>query len=116
MKGMTLTLATCLLLAPLAREARADGDRATPQEERDYASREADAPALAGFRGGCMSEEMMWFMVATAPIWIALLPVGLLAYGCARLCEELFTPPPGKHLPPPEKEQSRRPSPVPRHS
>jgi hypothetical protein len=102
MKMLSVALASCLLLASVARPALADGDRATRGESERYAGREAATPVLADFQGGCMSEEMMWFILVTAPIWIALLPVILLAYGVSTLCER--KDPPRTKLPPPEQE------------
>ena len=111
MKMLGLALASCLLVTSLPRDARADGDPGTRQEQQGYAARETRAAVLAGFRGGCMSEEMMWFFLATLPIWIALLPAALLVWGGATLVEEIFTPPAPKPVPAP----GRPPAPAPRH-
>ena len=102
MKMLRVALASCLLLASVSHPAFADGDRATPGETERYAGREARTPVLADFQGGCMSEEMMWFILITAPIWIALLPVILLVYGVSTLCEPKDPAPP--KLPPPAEE------------
>ncbi len=102
MKRFCVALASGLLLASVAQSALADGARATRGEAERYAGREARTPVLADFQGGCMTEEMMWFILMTAPIWIALLPVILIVYGVSSLCERK-DPPPAK-LPPPEQE------------
>jgi len=106
MRIFSVALASCLLLASVARPALADGDRATRGEAEKYAGREATTPVLADFQGGCMSEELTIFFLATLPIWIALLPVILLVYGVSVLCEPKV-PPPAK-LPPPEQEGQRK--------
>jgi hypothetical protein len=102
MKMLGVALASCLLLASVSQPALADGDRGTRDEQQSFAGREERTPVLAEFQGGCMSEELMWFFLITAPLWIALLPVGLLVWGLATLCEKK-DPPPSK-LPPPEQE------------
>jgi hypothetical protein len=105
MKLLSLALASCLLLASVGSEARADGERGTRGESSRYADREAQAPVLADFQGGCMSQELATFFLITAPIWIALLPVILLIWGVTSLCE-IKDPAPAK-LPPPEEEGHR---------
>jgi len=102
MKMLSVALASCLLLASVARPALAGGERATRGEADRYAGREAATPVLADFQGGCMSSEMETFFLVTLPIWIALLPVILLIYGVTTLCER--KDPPRATLPPPEQE------------
>ena len=102
MKMFRVALASCLLLASVAQPALADGERATRGESERYAGREARTPVLADFQGGCMSEELMWFFLITAPIWIALLPVILIIWGVSSLCESKDPEPP--KLPPPAEE------------
>jgi len=102
-------LASCLLLASMPREARADGERGTRKEEQSYAGREAQAPMLADFRGGCMSDGMATFFLLTFPIWIALLPVGLLVWGVVSLCEPKFPPPSATPSDPPTPKSSKVP-------
>src|SRR5262249_6646951 len=101
MKMLSLGLASCLLLASVAHEARPDGERGTRGEAERYAGREAQAAVLADFQGGCMSEEMFWVLILTAPIWIALLPVILLAYGAGSLFEKKDPAPPSPEERPP---------------
>jgi hypothetical protein len=99
---LSLTLASCLLLTSVASQAQAGGEKGSRGETESYAGREARTTVLADFQGGCMSEELMWFFLITAPIWIALLPVILLVYGVSCLCERKDPAP--QKLPPPEEE------------
>jgi hypothetical protein len=85
MKTLSVALASCLLVASMPPEARADGERGTRRETQSYAGREAQAPMLADFRGGCMTKEMERLLLAMAPIILALLPVGLLVWGATSL-------------------------------
>jgi hypothetical protein len=113
MKMLSLTLASCLLVTSLPPDARADGDRGTRREQQGYAARETRSTVLAEFRGGCMSEEMVWFFLATLPIWIALLPAALLVWGGVSLAEAVCTPSTPKDVPTPGRAPT--PAPAPRH-
>lgn len=73
MKPFNVVLALCLLGGTVPLDVLA----ASPQEERDYAEREAQSPALADFEGGI--HEILIFLVVVAAIaflvyWIFIRP------------------------------------------
>lgn len=73
MKLLVILLSVAILASTFPATAWANGDRPTPVQERSYAERESDAPALENFRGGM--HEIVFILVVVAAVAIVLILV-----------------------------------------
>ena len=108
-KAMLGLMAVAIFGYALPRPALAQGERATPVEERGYADREAATPGLDQFTGGCCHEIPWWII----PFIILLAPVALPIYGLIKLGEATGDCVKSTFSSPPErKPEAPRPPPV----
>jgi hypothetical protein len=108
-KMLPALLAAAVLNYTLAPRLWADGERATRAEEQRYALREAQAPGLERFVGGCPGPDG-WTLLLVFTIGLPVVIVVFLGYLVVDGVKLCF---PSKEEPPREPEEKPGPDPKP---